>query len=67
MKKKSKNRFIAVITAAITMGVAGGSALAGGLLSVDFDDGNFGASQNVNNPYWPLAPDTVATTFIYLG
>lgn len=35
--------------------------------TVASSEGNFGASQNINNPYWPLAPDMVATTFIYLG
>lgn len=49
------------------MGITSGSALAGGLLAVDFDPGNFGASKNINNPYWPLAPGMAATTFIYLG
>jgi hypothetical protein len=36
-------------------------------LAVEFDAGNFGASKNVNNPHWPLAPGMAATTFIYLG
>jgi hypothetical protein len=41
--------------------------MAGGLLAVDFDAGNFGASKSIDNPYWPLSPGMLATTFIYLG
>jgi hypothetical protein len=67
MNKKGKKRLVAAIVATITMGFASGSVLAGGLLAVDFDAGNFGASKDVNNPYWPLAPGMAATTFIYLG
>ena len=67
MSKTGKNRFAATIIAAITMGITSGSALAGGLLAVDFDPGNFGASRNIDNPYWPLSPGMTATTFIYLG
>lgn len=67
MNKIRMKRLVAAIVATITMGFASGSASAGGLLSVDFNAGNFGASKNVNNPYWPLAPNMMATTFIYLG
>lgn len=67
MNKIRIKRLVAAIVATTTMGFATGSASAGGLLSVDFNAGNFGASQNVNNQYWPLAPGVTATTFIYLG
>jgi hypothetical protein len=67
MNKIRKSHIVATVIAAITMGLAAGSASAGGLLSVDFAAGDFGASKNVNNPHWPLAPGMVATTFIYLG
>lgn len=67
MNKKSKNRFIAVITAVITMGIAGGSALAGGFLDVDFDPDNFPDPTTVNNPYWPLNPNDMSRTFTYIG
>lgn len=67
MNKIRMKRLVAAIVATITIGFASGSASAGGLLSVDFNAGNFGASKYVNNPYWPLAPGMTATTFIYLG
>jgi hypothetical protein len=67
MDKTSKNHFTAAIIAVITMGLAAVGASAGGFLDVDFAPGNFGASTNINNDYWPLAPGGAATTFIYLG
>ena len=58
MKKKSKNRFIAVITAVMTMGIAGGSALAGGFLDAKFEHATFSVNPlMIDNPYWPLNPD----------
>ena len=57
MNKRSKNRFIAVVTAAITMGIAGGSAIAGGFLDVDFEDAEFTFPLRINNPYWQLNQD----------
>ena len=66
MNKTSKDHFAAMIIAAITMGFAGGNALAGGFLDVDFfDDVTFGAPMTVNNPYWPLNPDGASRTFTY--
>ena len=67
MDGKTKNHFIATVIAVVMMGVASGSAIAGGLLGVEFDDVTFGNSTKIDNPYWPLLPDGVATTFIYLG
>ena len=67
MNKTSKNRFIAVVTAAITMGIASGSAFAGGLLSVDFNPANFSAPHIIDNAYWPLQPDNTPRTFTYIG
>ena len=69
MNKKVKNSLVTTIVVTLIMGFTAGNASAGGLLAVDFASGNFGNSQNVNNPYWPLAPGVVATatTFIYLG
>ena len=51
MNKKSKNRFIAVIAAVITMGVAGGSALAGGFLDIQFHQVTFPNPTTIANPY----------------
>lgn len=66
MNKTSRDHFAAMIIAAITMGFAGGNALAGGFLDVDFfDDVTFGAPMTVNNPYWPLNPDGASRTFTY--
>lgn len=66
MNKTGKNHFAAMVIAAITMGFAGGNALAGGFLDVDFfDDVTFGAPMTVNNPYWPLNPDGLPRTFTY--
>lgn len=67
MKKTSTATLTATIVATFTLGIVTGSASAGGLLSVEFQSGNFGTSTNIDNPYWPLAPGPVATTFIYLG
>ena len=67
MDTKKQNHFTATIFAVITMGIAGGSALAGGLLGVEFDDVTFGSSTIIDNPHWPLLPAGVTTTFIYLG
>ena len=67
MDRKTKTHFTASIIAVITMGIASGSALAGGLLGVEFDEVTFGSSTIIDNPHWPLLPDGVATTFIYLG
>lgn len=66
MNKTGKNHFAAMIIAAITIGFAGGNALAGGFLDVDFfNDVTFGAPMTVNNPYWPLNPDGASRTFTY--
>lgn len=67
MNKKFRNWLAARLIAAITLIATSGGALAGGLLVVPFDAGNFGASKSIDNPYWPLAPGVTATTFIYLG
>ena len=66
MDKIGKSWITAMLVAVVTIGI-GSSALAGGFLDVEFDHGNFGASTNINNEYWPLAPGRTATTFIYLG
>ncbi len=67
MDKIRKSHIVATVIAAITMGIASGSAFAGGFLDVEFAPGNFGASTDINNDYWPLAPGGAAKTFIYLG
>ena len=67
MDRKTRSHLIATIIAMITMGVAGGSALAGGLLAVEFNPVNFSNPRVLDNDYWPLLPGGVPTTFIYLG
>jgi len=77
MHKRTADYFSAAITAAVMMGCASGSALAGGLLSVDFDDNNFDDSTTtapavtmtmISNAYWPLSPDfAYLRTFTYIG
>ncbi len=66
MNKTGKNHFAAIIIAAITMGFAGGNALAGGFLDAEFKDATFNnGSLIINNPYWPLNPDGATRTFTY--
>jgi len=70
MKKNGKNRFAAAIFAVITMSFAGGSAIAGGLLDVEFDPADFAGFAGtylIDNPYWPLNVDGQMRTFTYIG
>jgi hypothetical protein len=69
MKKRIKDHLIAAIVAAVTMVITGGSALAGGLLAVDFEKATFTYPLIIDNPYWPLRPDDTYTprTFTYIG
>ena len=67
MDKIRKSHITATVIAVVTMGIASGSALAGGFLDVEFHSYNFGASTDINNDHWPLAPGGAARTFIYLG
>ena len=64
MNKKVKNRFIAVIAAVITMGVAGGSALAGTVEVPLPGPGDF--TTTISNQYWPF-PVGVGATFAYMA
>jgi hypothetical protein len=70
MNKIGKSHITATVVAVITMGIASGSALAGGFLDVEFvEDATFdvNAPSKINNPYWPLNPDGGFTprTFTY--
>jgi hypothetical protein len=70
MNRTGKNHFTVAIIAVITMGVAGGSALAGGFLDLAFEDADFDINPLIiNNPYWPLRPDLSGTprVFTYIG
>lgn len=68
MDRKAKKHGIAVVIALATMGVASGNAVAGGLLNVEFDIGNFSAPTVIDNPYWPLLPNGVTSrTYTYIG
>ena len=62
MNKKAKNRIVAVVTAAITMGIASGSAIA---KTVEVPLPGPGAFTSIiNNQYWPLP---VGATFAYMA
>ena len=62
MNKKAKKRIIAVVTAAITMGIASGSAIA---KTVEVPLPGPGAfTTTINNQYWPLP---VGATFAYMA
>jgi hypothetical protein len=58
MNKRSKNRFIAFVSAAITMGIAGGSAMATTLEVPLPGPGAF--TTVIDNQYWPLQVGTFA-------
>lgn len=62
MNRKSNNRLIAFITAVITMGVAGGSALAGTVEVPLPGPGAF--TTTIDNQYWPLP---MGATFAYMA
>ena len=62
MNKKVKNRFIAVIAAVITMGVASGSAMARTVEVPLPGPGDF--TTIISNQYWPLP---VGATFAYMA
>ena len=63
MNNTGKNHFTAIILAAITMGVASSSALAGGFLDADFADATFLMNPlMIDNEYWPLNPDGGTST-----
>ena len=67
MTKNIKKLYIATMTAMIAMSFVSGSALAGGFLDVDFEDATFSTPLVIDNPYWPLNPDTTSRTFTYIG
>jgi hypothetical protein len=56
MNKLRKSHIVATAIAAITMGIASGSALAGGFLDIEFADADFSNPLVIDNPYWPLNP-----------
>ncbi len=56
MDKIRKSHIVATVVAMITMSLAGGSALAGGFLDVEFADADFTSPLVIDNPYWPLNP-----------
>lgn len=62
MNKTIKNRFTAVVTAAITMGIAGGSAMATTVEVPLPVPGDF--TTGINNQYWPLP---MGATFAYMA
>ncbi len=67
MKRKIIKHGVATILAALAMGAASSSALAGGALIVEFTSVDFTSPRVLDNDYWPLLPGNDPTTFIYLG
>ncbi len=67
MDKTSTHKFATTMIAVIAVGVAGGSALAGGLLAIDFETAVFSDQLRIDNPYWPLRPDDTPRIFTYIG
>ena len=43
------------------------SSHAGGLLAVDFEEAEFSFPLIIDNPYWPLRPDSGPRTFVYVA
>ena len=62
-----RNHFAIIPIFAFSMSIVCGSALAGGLLAVEFDPGKFTNSTMIDNPYWPLLPGNTGRTFTYVG
>jgi hypothetical protein len=69
MNKKRKSCFSAALIAAITIGIASSTALAGGLLDLKFSEAQFSAPPSliIDNEYWPLRPDSTPRVFTYIG
>jgi len=67
MDRIGKIRSLVAVTALLTMSLAGGSALAGGLLDIKFEDATFSTPLVIDNPYWPLNPDAMSRTFTYIS
>jgi len=65
-RKTIFGRFVTAMVL-VAMSLAGGSALAGGLLDVEFEDATFSTPLVIDNPYWPLNPDATSRTFTYIG
>ena len=65
MNKRSRKSLATVALFAIATGLSAGSALAGGLLDVDFNPVNFTNARVIDNPYWPLNPDDASRIFTY--
>jgi hypothetical protein len=69
MNKKRKSCFSAALIAAITIGIASSTALAGGLLDLKFSEAQFSVPPRliIDNEYWPLRPDSTPRVFTYIG
>ena len=66
--KRSKNILCgAGAIVLLSMGMGGNTAVAGGLLDIEFGDVPFAAPLVIDNPYWPLNPDGATRTFTYIG
>lgn len=67
-KMKVKTVYALLVAAAAASTMTGGSALAGGLLDLEFGDATFSTPLVLDNPYWPLLPGGVVTrTMTYIG
>ena len=66
MNRKLTN-IVTAFGTTIVLSFSGGSALAGGLLSLDFQDAEWINPTVIDNPYWPLSPGGGVSTLIYIG
>ena len=57
MDRKAKRIRFTGFMALIAMSLAGGSALAGGFLDIEFGDSLISTPRQIDNDYWPLNPD----------
>ncbi len=64
---KPVTHFVVAFAATVFMSFGAGPALAGGLLSLEFQEAVFDDPTAIDNPYWAISPAGVATTFVYVG
>ena len=67
MKKENRAACASAVIAALGLGLLGNSALAGGLLDLEFADADFVSADPliIDNPYWPLRPDASGTPRVF--
>ena len=70
MSRNCKHSLARAVVASLALGITSGAVQAGGLLAVEFDDGNFDPAMMsiIGNPYWPLTPAMgYVRQFTYIG